>query len=158
MGQNSNYFYLWQLITNLFFHGNFFHLILNMYVLYELGRLVEYEIGNIDFVILYLVCGIAGNLSHLLIFYLTGTADIFLIGSSACQYGVLMATVAIMPDMNVMFLSRKILLKYLVIILLSYEIVCSAFGGMCGTAHNAHIGGMIAGYLFCRIRFKIGTT
>ncbi len=55
----------WRLLTSLFAHGGFIHLLLNMLALYSLGRAVEPVTGPLGFLALFLVTGIAGNLVSL---------------------------------------------------------------------------------------------
>jgi membrane associated rhomboid family serine protease len=55
----------WRLVTCMFLHCGIFHLGFNMWVLWDLGRLVERLVGNVGFVVLYFVSGIAGSVASL---------------------------------------------------------------------------------------------
>src|SRR5690606_15313144 len=69
--RNGEYY---RLVTSAFLHGDFIHLFLNMFVLYEFGRYVEeyfiWQIspgfGKLIFLIVYLLMGIVGDLSTFL--------------------------------------------------------------------------------------------
>ena len=54
----------WQIITSMFVHGSFMHIIMNMVVLYQFGSILERYLGWVKFGILYIVGGlITGFLS-----------------------------------------------------------------------------------------------
>jgi rhomboid protease GluP len=55
----------WRLVTYMFLHFGILHLAFNMWVLWDLGLLVERLVGNFGFVILYVVSGIAGGIASL---------------------------------------------------------------------------------------------
>jgi membrane associated rhomboid family serine protease len=52
----------WRLLTATFLHAGIIHLFFNMYVLWDIGSLVERLVGNGEFLVLYLLSGIAGSL------------------------------------------------------------------------------------------------
>ena len=55
----------WRLVTCMFVHFGILHLAFNMWVLWDLGRLVERLVGNVGFVVLYFLSGIAGSIASL---------------------------------------------------------------------------------------------
>lgn len=55
----------WRILTATFIHVGIIHLVLNMWVLATAGPLVERMVGNIGFVLLYLVAGLGGSLASL---------------------------------------------------------------------------------------------
>lgn len=55
----------WQLITHMFMHGSFMHLLGNMFVLWMFGSVLENLWGAKRFLIFYLVCGLGAALLHL---------------------------------------------------------------------------------------------
>jgi rhomboid protease GluP len=57
----------WRLFTALFIHFGLIHLALNMFALWDIGRLVERLLGPIRFVLLYLGSGVIGNLVSLVV-------------------------------------------------------------------------------------------
>lgn len=57
----------WRLATAMFLHFGILHLALNMWALWDVGRLVERLYGHKRFIVLYLGCGVAGNLLSLVV-------------------------------------------------------------------------------------------
>lgn len=57
----------WRLITAMFVHFGFVHLLLNMWALWDIGRLVERLYGRLRFSVLYISSGILGNLLSLVV-------------------------------------------------------------------------------------------
>jgi membrane associated rhomboid family serine protease len=55
----------WRLLTSTFVHIGLLHLLLNMWVLWDVGCLVERMVGNVGFLVLYLVSGLMGSLASL---------------------------------------------------------------------------------------------
>jgi rhomboid protease GluP len=55
----------WRLLTSIFVHIGIIHILLNMWVLAAAGPLVERMIGNIGFLLLYLMAGLCGSLASL---------------------------------------------------------------------------------------------
>ena len=55
----------WRMITSIFLHFTLVHVGLNMWVLWDLGQLVERLVGNVGFLVLYLVAGLGGSLASL---------------------------------------------------------------------------------------------
>jgi membrane associated rhomboid family serine protease len=62
-------FRVWQLVTNMFMHGGFAHLVFNMYGLYAFGSLLEQLWGTKRFVLFYFLCGIGASAIYLLVNY-----------------------------------------------------------------------------------------
>jgi len=55
----------WQLLTHMFMHGSFGHLLSNMFVLWMFGSVLENLWGSKRFLVFYLVCGLGAALLHL---------------------------------------------------------------------------------------------
>lgn len=55
----------WRLLTNCFLHIGVLHLAVNMYSLFSVGVLLENMLGRAQYVIAYLVCGLAGSAASL---------------------------------------------------------------------------------------------
>jgi rhomboid protease GluP len=53
----------WRLFTCTFLHIGILHLAFNMWVLRDVGRLMERVVGNVGFVLLYVVSGLCGSLA-----------------------------------------------------------------------------------------------
>jgi membrane associated rhomboid family serine protease len=57
-GQVTQHYYLWQLVTYIFLHGGFFHILFNMFGLYMFGSELELTWGTRQFTKFFFVCGI----------------------------------------------------------------------------------------------------
>lgn len=62
----SSLFKPWQLITHMFLHGDFGHIVGNMFALWMFGSVLENLWGSKRFLTFYLVCGLGAALIHLL--------------------------------------------------------------------------------------------
>ncbi|MGZ5273871.1 MAG: rhomboid family intramembrane serine protease [Kaistella sp.] len=54
----SPFFHSWQIITHMFMHGSFFHILFNLMTLYSFGPVLEQVLGDKKYVILYFVSGL----------------------------------------------------------------------------------------------------
>lgn len=64
---DSPAFGAWQIITYMFLHGGFAHILFNMFALFSFGPILEYTIGSKKFFTLYFVCGIGAAVIQLLV-------------------------------------------------------------------------------------------
>jgi membrane associated rhomboid family serine protease len=64
---NSPNFRPWQIITYMFMHGGWMHIIFNMFALFSFGPILEYAIGPKRFFNLYFICGIGAVLLQMLV-------------------------------------------------------------------------------------------
>ena len=60
----SHFFRFWQPLTHMFMHGGFFHVLINMYMLYMFGSVVENVIGTKKFLVFYFICGFGAAALH----------------------------------------------------------------------------------------------
>ncbi len=58
----SSNFKIYQLVTSMFLHGGFFHILFNMYGLWLFGQMIENYYGSKRFLIFYFVCGIGSGI------------------------------------------------------------------------------------------------
>ena len=153
---------VYPIITNMFLHGGWVHLISNMYFLWIFGRVVEHELGIKKYIALYFAAGILANIAHLLTvprFF----SDLPCIGASGAISGVLGMFIVMAPRVKVkcfyfflMFL-RPILgtieLPSLLFIggwflmQLLYALTVGSVIGAAEVAYWAHIGGFLFGML-----------
>ncbi len=89
------------LITSMFLHGGWMHLIGNMLYLWIFGNNIEDAMGHGRFVVFYLVCGVAAALAQA---SLDQTSVIPMIGASGAISGVLGAYLVLYPKARVMVL------------------------------------------------------
>ena len=140
------------LITSMFMHGGFMHLIGNMLYMWIFADNIEDEIGKVKFIIFYVLSGIAAALTQV---FLNTESMIPMVGASGAIGGVLGAYIVNHPRAKVLvliplgFFSQivKIPAIFVLGIWFILQFVNSAFtssaGG--GVAYGAHIGGFIFG-------------
>lgn len=148
----SPYFQIYQLVTYMFMHGGWIHLIFNMFALWMFGGIIERMWGPKKFLFYYLACGIGAGLTQEAVQFL-GFASPFssTVGASGAVFGILLAFGMLFPNERLFIIPIPfpIKAKWLVIGYGALELV-QAFGYNDGVAHFAHLGGMIFGYFLIR--------
>jgi membrane associated rhomboid family serine protease len=141
------------LITSMFLHGSWMHLIGNMLYLWIFGNNIEDVMGHIRFVLFYLVCGILAVLSHALT---DPSSTVPMVGASGAISGVLGAYLVLFPRAQVLvliplgFFTRTMYVPAAVVLGLWFVLQILS-GGMSlgreggGVAFFAHVGGFVAG-------------
>ena len=141
---NSGLFEPYQLVTHMFAHGGFLHILFNMYALWLFGTVLERVWGPKRFLIFYLVCGLAAGVTEM--FMVSGGAAI---GASGAIMGLLAAFAYTFPNTEFYILPFPfpIKAKYMAAIYAAIDL----FGGFSGSsdniAHFAHLGGLVMGFL-----------
>jgi membrane associated rhomboid family serine protease len=135
------------LVTYMFFHGGWMHLIGNMLFLWVFGDNVEDDMGHARYLAFYLLCGTAGGIAHALA---NPTSEAPLIGASAAIAGTLSAYVILHPRVKlwVLVLGRipvKISAMWAIGAWILFQFVNLFMALDKETAHWAHIGGLAAG-------------
>ncbi len=143
----------WSLLTSMFLHEGFWHLLWNMLFLYWFGRIVADLVGTAKILPLYLLGGLAGAVffwfSAVVLDY-GGGQEVFALGASAGVMAVVVASGMIAPDYNLrLLLIGDVKLKYVVAVLVFLDLVGIANYDNTG-GHFAHIGGAVLGWLFVR--------
>jgi membrane associated rhomboid family serine protease len=144
----GTHFFPWQLLTYMFLHGGFWHLFLNMLVLWMFGVELEYTWGSRKFLIYYLLCGLGGGVVNLLVAPLLGQSAPT-VGASGAIFGVLIAFGMLFPNRPVyLYLLLPVRAKFFVLGYIALELFYGVTGTTDGVAHFAHLGGAAAGALF----------
>ncbi|MFQ5927759.1 MAG: rhomboid family intramembrane serine protease, partial [Terriglobia bacterium] len=150
------------LLSSMFRHGGWMHLIGNMWFLWIFGDNVEDYLGHLRYLIFYFVCGLGAGLAHTL-FNLNSTIPT--IGASGAVAGVLGGYFLLYPRHKVLTLipafflfmvelpAALILLYWFVIQFFSGAASFAVGGGGGGVAWWAHVGGFILGLLLVK-RFR----
>jgi len=142
--------------TYMFAHVNVWHLAANMYGLFVFGPRVEREFGARKFAWFYVLCGLGGVVFQMLLIR-SGT----LIGASAAVFGVMTAYAMQWPDDEVyLFFVMPLRVRTLVIGLLVFNLVfgiaSTGDGGGANIAYFAHLGGVMAAYVYMRVALSSG--
>jgi hypothetical protein len=146
------------LLSFMFLHGGFWHLLGNMWSLYIFGDNVEDRLGPLRYIVFYLLCGITSGLSHL-IFNLNSNMPT--IGASGAIAGVMGAYLILHPNAKILTLIPIIFIPWFIEIpaffflgfwfVLQFINAAGSHGSIGGIAWWAHIGGFIFGIIFLKI-------
>lgn len=152
------------LITSMFMHGGFAHLLGNMLYLWVFGDNLENRMGHSRYLLFYLATGVLAALAHVFSVFLTpGSELIPMIGASGAISGVLGGNILLLPKRRITVLIGIWPLQVSALFALGMWIVfqfissLSALGGEGdGVAYGAHIGGFVAGLMLVKFFEKDG--
>ncbi|MGZ3757491.1 MAG: rhomboid family intramembrane serine protease [Mucilaginibacter sp.] len=177
---NSPNFHPWQLLTYMFIHGGWAHIIFNMFALYSFGPHIEYVMGSKRFFNFYFICGFGAIGLQMLVQAIevhaaTGAFTIPLnfasndpaviaklqaiyggpmVGASGAIFGVLIAFGMIYPnaELMIMLIPVPVKAKYIipVYVLIEISLGIGQFGGD-NVAHFAHLGGALLGFMLVKL-------
>ncbi|MBL7726275.1 MAG: rhomboid family intramembrane serine protease [Dinghuibacter sp.] len=141
----------YQLITHMFTHWDFTHLLFNMIGLYIFGTILERVWGPKRFLTCYLLAGLGAAALHLLVLYLRGPEYFsFAMGASGAVMGLLAAFAYLFPNTPMLIFPIPVPIKA-IYMALGYMAI-DLFGGLGNfkgdrIAHFAHLGGAITGFI-----------
>jgi membrane associated rhomboid family serine protease len=142
----------WGVFTYMFIHGGLMHVAMNMLFLFFFGPPLESRWGGRELFKYYVICGLGGvALSYV---FLPATV----IGASAAIYGIMLAFAMNWPDAPIyVFGIFPVKAKWLVAFFFIVSLL-SAFDGSAGggIAHFAHLGGIIAGFIYLKSDLRSG--
>jgi membrane associated rhomboid family serine protease len=144
-------FRFYQLITYMFTHGGFLHILFNMFALLSFGPQCEKSLGERNFLLFYFIAGIFGAFAQFL------TTDIALVGASASIFGLLIYHTLLRPndELQIIFLPFiSFKAKKLVSVVIIYELLSVIFMPNDGIGHMAHLGGAFIGFIYFFINNK----
>ncbi|WP_375584001.1 rhomboid family intramembrane serine protease [Cyclobacterium xiamenense] len=142
----------WTLLTYMFFHEGFFHILFNLLFLYWFGLLVQEYLGSRKLVNLYILGGIAGGLLYMVLYniapYFSDRVDgALMLGASAGVYAIVVAAATLRPDTQFhLLLLGPVKIKYIAIFYVLIAFANSA--GSNAGGELAHLGGAALGYLY----------
>ena len=153
----SPYFLPFQFLTHMFMHGDIWHIFFNMFAFWMFGRIMEQTWGWKKFLIFYFVCGFGSALIQEMgqLIGLINQHD-YIIGASGAIMGILLAFGMLYPNekMFIIPIPFPLKAKYFVIGYAVYEVILGLLN-LDRTAHFAHLGGMLFGFLLILYwRFK----
>jgi rhomboid protease GluP len=130
----------WRLVTAGFLHGGILHILMNMWVLFDLGAQVEQAFGTARFLLVYLISNITGFLASMYLLPYTPS-----IGASAAIFGLIGAMIAMGVRDRSSYGSavRSFYMRWAI-----YGLVLSLIPG---TDWAAHIGGLAGGFVVAMI-------
>ncbi len=149
-------YYFWQPFTYMFMHDSLFSILFNMLILWMIGSELEAGWGTKAFLKYYFVCGISAALFYLAIqAFLRGTPAGFMpiVGATGAVYGLLVAYGILFSERQMLFMMVfPMKAKHFVLILAAVEFVTTVFYSQSGVANAAHLGGMVAGFMYLVFR------
>jgi membrane associated rhomboid family serine protease len=151
----------WGIITYMFLHSGFFHVLFNMLWLYWLGLLLHEYLGNIRVYQVYFLGGIFGGLLYMFAYnvFPVFSSDLntsFALGASAGVLAIVAAAATLLPTYTVMLFGVfSVQLRYIAIFSVLVDLLnipSSNAGG-----RIAHLGGALAGFLFIKYLYTNNT-
>jgi len=149
---------LFSLISYMFLHGGFMHILGNLWTLYIFGDNVEDRLGSFYYLVFYLLCGLMSGLFHLLLNYHSAVPTI---GASGSIAGVMGAYFILYPNSKILTLIPIIFIPWFVeipaVFFLGFWFVMQVFNAASSTAMSsgiawwAHIGGFIFGIVSLKL-------
>ena len=153
------------LLTSMFMHGGWMHLLGNMLFLWIFGDNIEDDVGHLRYVAFYLICGVIASLAHVAAtFAFGGNPYIPSLGASGAISGVMGGYLLMHPTRRVTAIVFGTLTRVPAYVAIGmwfvFQIISSlgALGGGTqagGVAYAAHIGGFIAGLVLVKL-FSLG--
>jgi len=163
----SEYFRPYQVVTHMFMHASWLHLLFNMYALWMFGTIVERVWGPKRFMIFYFICGLGAAMAQLAAYAFAyriadntvlSTEQYTLIqevwrqtatvGASGAIMGVLAAFGYLFPNTPMMIIPIPVPVKakWVVLGIIAIDVFSGISGGD-DVAHFAHVGGALTGFL-----------
>jgi membrane associated rhomboid family serine protease len=150
---------LWTLITYMFVHEGFLHLLFNMLWLYWFGQIFLQYFSGRSLGSLYVLGGLAGALLYVVAFntipYYIDMGRGWMIGASASVMAIVMGAAFYRPDVQLhLLLLGPVKIVYIAIFAFVLDFLSLGNATNPG-GHVAHIGGALLGYLFA-MQYKKG--
>lgn len=150
---------IYTIFTSMFIHAGFAHIFGNMLVFFFIGTALEIRIGSKKFILIYLLSGICGAIAHS---FTDLGSSIPLLGASGAIFGIMGALVfayprdeVVMPiPLGFFMVLRRIKVVYAVILFAVFETIIVFLDVQDQTAHFAHLGGLIGGFVLAAILLR----
>jgi membrane associated rhomboid family serine protease len=142
----------WTVITYMFVHWDFMHLLFNMLWLYWFGSIFKEFLGAPKLLATYLLGGIAGAVFYLVAYntlplFENSAGLSFAIGASASTMAITIATATLLPDYSLPLLFfGPVRLKWIALITLLLDLI--NISGSNAGGHIAHLGGAVFGFFY----------
>src|SRR5436190_1953894 len=154
-------FHTIDLLTSMFLHGGWMHLLGNMWFLWIFGDNIEDVLGHAKYFVFYILCGVAAGLTHVL---LNADSRLPTVGASGAIAGVMGAYLVKFPRNKItslIFFGFVFFVDIPAVFMLGYWFLIQVFSGVGsvgytnvsqgGTAWFAHIGGFLTGMILVRL-------
>jgi len=139
-----------KLITSGFLHVGWIHLIFNMMSLYAFSTLLEFQIGALQFTLIYFASLVCGDL--LALFVHRNHGDYSSLGASRAVCGVIFASIALFPGLEIGFFGIPFgIPSWLYGMLYVGYSIYGIKSSKDNIGHEAHLGGALVGMLIAII-------
>lgn len=151
----------WGIITYMFFHAGFFHLLFNMLWLYWFGMLLHEYLGNTRVYQAYFMGGLFGGILYMLAYnifpvFRAHLDSSYALGASAGVLAVVVATATLLPRHTILLFGIiPVQLRYIALISVLIDLVNIPIDNPGG--HIAHLGGALSGFLFIKYLYTNNT-
>jgi membrane associated rhomboid family serine protease len=136
----------WTLVTYMFLHGGVGHLFFNMLSLLFFGPRLEDRLGSRSFAVLYFLSGMSGA-----VFSLIFARQYAVVGASGAVYGVLLGFAMYWPRERIyLWMVIPVEAWLLASIMVFVSLYFGMTGGGGGTAHFAHLGGLVFAFVYLK--------
>ncbi|QID32851.1 rhomboid family intramembrane serine protease [Pampinifervens florentissimum] len=154
------------LLTHMFLHGSWLHIIGNMWFLWVFGDNVEDRMGRFKYLLFYILSGLGAAVIQMFVSFLFGGADIPMVGASGAISGVLGAYLWMFPHARIlalipifffltfMELPAVFFIGLWILIQVINGLITLPLSGVGGVAWFAHIGGFVVGYLLAKRLYR----
>ncbi len=149
---------LYTVVTSMFLHGDFLHILGNMVYLFVFGDNVEDQFGHGKYLLIYFVFGIGGGLLHSLLAVTAGGYDALIpaVGASAAISGILGAYLVFFPRAKIVSIVPSFIfirvapIPAWIFIGFWFVLQLLYIGEATAVAYMAHIGGFLIGLLVAK--------
>jgi membrane associated rhomboid family serine protease len=150
----------WTLLTSMFLHGSWMHLLGNMLYLWIVGDNVEEVLGSFRFLIVYFACGLVGSLAQIAVDPESFTPTL---GASGAIAGIMGAYVVWFPHHQIRVLLFRFITVLPAVIVIGGWIALQIWlgagtigrgNGQGGVAYLAHVGGAITGIVVALLFYE----
>jgi membrane associated rhomboid family serine protease len=154
-------FHAIDLLTSMFLHGGWMHVLGNMWFLWIFGDNIEDVLGHAKYLVFYILCGVAAGVTHVM---LNADSRLPTVGASGAIAGVMGAYLIKFPRNKIttlIFFGFVFFVDIPAVFMLGYWFLIQVFSGVGsvgytnvsqgGTAWFAHVGGFLAGMILVRL-------
>jgi len=144
----------WTVVTYMFYHWDFFHLLFNMLLLFWMGKIFQQYLGNKKLVSTYVLGGISGAAVYIAAYnifplFSNNLENSFALGASASVLAITIAAATLLPDFPIrLLLIGEVKLKWLALFIVISDLI--SIGGSNAGGHLAHLGGALYGFIYVR--------
>lgn len=137
----------WTIVTYMWVHAGVFHILMNMFVLWQFGTMVEGRIGSARFIGLYFFSGISAAALH----WMLASPNQAIVGASGAVAGVILAFARYWPNAQLALMGVIPMRARTMVAVFVFASIFLARSPVAGNiAHFAHLGGLAGGYIWVR--------